>query len=114
MDKSKLAINGGTKAIDRFEGKGQPKIGHEEFLEMAKTWGYPPDIIEEIRKTIEKVDIGPSLVHFNNPSSRVTEMENFVRELFNVKHVMGVSSGTAALHTAYVAADIGCGDEEKI
>jgi len=28
-----------------------------------------------------------------------------------VKNVMGVSSGTGALHTAYVAADIGCGDE---
>ena len=32
---SKLAIDGGAKAIDGFEGKGQPKIGMEEFLEMA-------------------------------------------------------------------------------
>jgi dTDP-4-amino-4,6-dideoxygalactose transaminase len=111
MDKSKLAINGGTKAIDSFEGKGSPKIGHEELLEMADTWGYPPEIIEEIRKVVEKVAIGPSLVHYNNPESKVTQMENLVRELFDVKNVMGVSSGTAALHTAFVAADIGCGDE---
>ncbi len=111
MEKSKLAINGGPKSIDSFEGKGHPKIGHEELLEMAKTWGYPPDIVEEIKKIVEKVNVSPSLVHFNNPNSKVTEMENLVRELFNVKHVMGVSSGTAALHSAYVAADIGCGDE---
>jgi len=111
MEKSKLAINGGPKAIDSFEGKGSPKIDHAELLEMADTWGYPPEIIEEIRKVVEKVDVGPSLVHFNNPNSKVTEMENLVRKLFDVKHVMGVSSGTAALHTAYVAADIGCGDE---
>jgi dTDP-4-amino-4,6-dideoxygalactose transaminase len=111
MDKSKLAINGGQKAIDGFEGKGNPKIGHEELLEMADTWGYPPEIIEEIRKIVEKVPIGPSLVHYNNPESKATQMETLVRELFDVKNVMGVSSGTAALHTAFVAADVGCGDE---
>lgn len=111
MDKSKLAINGGPKAIDNFEGKGNPKIGHEELLEMADTWGYPKEIIEKIKDIIKDVDIGPSLVHFNNPESKVTEMENFVRKLFDIKNVMGVSSGTAALHTAYVACDIGCGDE---
>jgi len=111
MGKSKLAINGGSKAIDGFEGKGNPKIGHEELLEMADTWGYPPEIIEEMRKIVEKVNIGPSLVHYNNPKSKATEMENLVCKLFDVKNVMGVSSGTAALHTAYVAADIGCGDE---
>jgi len=111
MDKSKLAVNGGTKAIDGFKGKGNPKIGHDELLEMADTWGYPPEVIEKIKKVVENVDIGPSLVHFNNPESKVTRMENYVRELFDVKNVMGVSSGTGALHTAYVAADIGCGDE---
>lgn len=111
MEKSKLAINGGPKAIDSFEGNGNPKIDHAEFLEMADTWGYPPEIIEKIRKVIEKVEIAPSLVHYGNPKSKATQVENLVRELFNVKHVMGVSSGTAALHSAYVAADIGCGDE---
>ncbi|MGB9597863.1 MAG: DegT/DnrJ/EryC1/StrS family aminotransferase, partial [Candidatus Poribacteria bacterium] len=111
MEKSKLAINGGPKAIDSFEGKSNPKIDHAELLEMADTWGYPSEIIEEIRKVVEKVEVGPSLVHYGNPRSKATQVENIVRELFNVKHVMGVSSGTAALHSAYVAADIGCGDE---
>jgi len=112
MDKNTLAINGGKKAIQGFEGKGQPKIGHEEFLEMADTWGYSQETIDGIRKVVEKEYFGgPSLVHFGNPQSKVTQMEREVAELFNVKHVMGVSSGTAALHTAYVAADVGCGDE---
>ena len=113
MDKNKLAIDGGEKAIQDFEGEGHPKIGHEEFLEMADTWGYSPETIDGIRQVIEKEDMGggPSLVHYGNPQSKVTQMEELAAELFNVKHVMGVTSGTAALHTAYIAADIGCGDE---
>jgi len=113
MSKNKLAINGGPKAIDGFEGRGKPKIGHEEFLEMADTWGYSQKVIEKIRQIVESegADVGPSLVHFGNPDSKVSQMEKEVAELFKVKHVMGVSSGTAALHTAYVAADICCGDE---
>ena len=111
MSNNELAINGGKKAIDGFDGKRHSKIEHEEFLEMADTWGYPPEIIKELEAVIRKADIGPSLVHYHNPESKVTKMENLVRELFDVKHVMGVSSGTAALHTAFVAADVGCGDE---
>ena len=37
MDKSALAVNRGIKAIEGSEGKGDPKIGHEEFLGMADT-----------------------------------------------------------------------------
>ncbi|MDE0506349.1 MAG: hypothetical protein OXI86_19915, partial [Candidatus Poribacteria bacterium] len=49
MDKSTLAVDGGVKTIDGFEGRGDPKIGHEEFLEMADTWGYSSDTIDKIR-----------------------------------------------------------------
>jgi dTDP-4-amino-4,6-dideoxygalactose transaminase len=51
------------------------------------------------------------LVHYRNDESKATKLEEQVSKLFEVKHVMGVSSGTGALHTAYVAADICCGDE---
>ena len=34
-----LALYGGEKSIKGFEGKGEPKIGVEEFLELADTWG---------------------------------------------------------------------------
>lgn len=113
MNNNTLAINGGEKAIKGFEGKGRPKIGHEEFLEMADTWGYSQETIDEIRKIIEKDDLGggPSLIHYGNPQSKATQFEQEAAELFNVKHALSVTSGTAALHTAYVAADIGCGDE---
>ena len=112
MEENRLAVYGGPKAIEGFEGTGQPKIGHEEFLEMADTWGYAPQTIERIRKVIEKEDLdgGPFLIRYK-PGSKVIQMEEEATERFNVKHVLAVTSGTAALHTAYVAADIGCGDE---
>lgn len=112
MNNNTLAINGGEKAIKGFEGKGKPKIGHEEFLEMADTWGYSQETIDEIRKIVEKEDLGggPFLVRYK-PESKVSQMEQEISELFDVNHVLAVTSGTAALHTAYVAADICCGDE---
>ncbi len=112
MDKNQLAVNGGVKAVDALEGKACPKIGHEEFLEMADTWGYSPQTINQIRKIIEKDDLGngPFLIRYK-PRSKVSQMEAEVAQLFNIRHVLGVTSGTAALHTAYVAADLGCGDE---
>jgi dTDP-4-amino-4,6-dideoxygalactose transaminase len=112
MDKSKLAINGGPKAIQGFEGKSDPKIGNEEFLEMADTWGYSKETIAEIRQVIEQEDLGggPFLVGYK-ANSKVSQMEKYAAELFDVKHILAVTSGTAALHTAYVAADIGFGGE---
>jgi 8-amino-3,8-dideoxy-alpha-D-manno-octulosonate transaminase len=112
MDKGTLAINGGPKAIEGFESKGQPKIGNEEFLEMADTWGYSQETIDEIRKVIDKEDLdgGPYLVGYK-PESKMFQIETEAAELFNVKHILPVTSGTAALHCAYVAADICYGDE---
>lgn len=112
MDKNTLAINGGSKAIEGFEGSGQAKIGHEEFLEIADTWGYSQETIDEIRKVVEKADIGggPFPVAYK-PDSKVFQMEAYAAELLGVKNTIAITSGTAALHTAYVAADICCGDE---
>jgi 8-amino-3,8-dideoxy-alpha-D-manno-octulosonate transaminase len=112
MDKSKLAINGGPKAITGFEGEGEPKIGNEEFLEMARTWGYSQGTIDEIQKIVEKEALGggPFLVGYK-PGSMMHQLETEAGELFNTKHVLPVTSGTAALHCAYVAVDICQGDE---
>lgn len=112
MANDALAINGGPKAIEGFEGKGRPKIGHEEFLEMAHTWGYSKETIEQIRRIVEKEDLGggPYLAAYKS-NSKVFQLQTAVSQLFNVKNVLAVTSGTAALHTAYVAADIGCGAE---
>ncbi|MFC1712571.1 DegT/DnrJ/EryC1/StrS family aminotransferase [Candidatus Poribacteria bacterium] len=112
MDKSKLAINGGTKAIERFDGTGQPKIGDEEFLEIASVWGYSQETIDKIKEAIEKDDLGggPSLVAYTS-ESRMYQLAEKAVELFDVKHAIPVTSGTAALHCAYIAADICQGDE---
>ena len=112
MDKDQLAINGGVKEVGMLEGEACPKIGHEEFLEMADTWGYSSQTINQIREIIEKDDLGdgPFLIRYKS-GSKVLQMETEVGQLFNIRHVLGVTSGTAALHTAYVAADLGCGDE---
>lgn len=110
----KLAMDGGPKAIDSIEGKGQPKIGHEEFLAIADTWGYSPATIERIRAAIEGENLGngPFLNRYYNPRpSKVTQLEKECAELLGVKHVYAVSNCTGALNSAYVAADIGCGDE---
>ena len=112
MNKDALAINGGSKAVLAFEGKRSPKISHEEFLEIADTWGYSQETISQIRHLIERDDlgVGPFLVRYK-PQSKVSQLESQAAALFDVKHVLAVTSGTAALHTAYVAADVGCGDE---
>ena len=112
MDKDTLAIDGGSQAIEGFEGEGQPKLGPEEFLELADTWGYSEETIERIRQVIETEGLngGPYLVRYK-PQSKVSQLELEAERLFNVKHALAVTSGTAALHTAYVAADVGCGDE---
>jgi dTDP-4-amino-4,6-dideoxygalactose transaminase len=112
MGKSELAINGGAKAIGEFEGKGEPKIGNEEFLEMADTWGYSYETIRKIGEIIDKEDMGggPFLVGYK-PESKVFQMEDYVSDLFEVEHVLAVTSGTAALHCAYIAIDICQGDE---
>ena len=66
MNKDALAINGGSKAVLAFEGKGPPKISHEEFLEIADTWGYSQETISQIRHLIERDDlgVGPFLVRY--------------------------------------------------
>lgn len=111
---AKLAIDGGPKAIDGFEGKGEAKIGHEEFLAMADTWGYSPETIERIKEAIESEDLGggPFLNRYYNPRpSKAEQFAEECREIFGAKYTYPVTSGTGALHTAYVAADLGCGDE---
>ncbi|MBD3184986.1 aminotransferase class V-fold PLP-dependent enzyme [Candidatus Poribacteria bacterium] len=112
MDKSKLAINGGPKAIDGFEAKGEAKIGNEEFMEMADTWGYSPEALEKISEIIDedRLSGSPFLVGYK-PNSKVNQLQDEAAEILRAKYVIAVTSGTAALHTAYIAIDINQGDE---
>jgi dTDP-4-amino-4,6-dideoxygalactose transaminase len=109
-----LAVNGGAKAVEEWEGQAQPKIGAEEFLALAETWGYSSRAREKIAKIIaEEGELAsPHLTRYYNPRpSRVQMLEELARELFGVRHALAVNSGTSALNCAYVACGIGPGDE---
>ena len=108
-----LASKGGEKAVKGFRGKHKPKIGVEEFLELADAWGYDSSVIDRIRRIIEKEDIpSPHLARYYNPrGSKVQELEEYAKNLFGVRHALAVNSGTSALSAAYVGCGIGPGDE---
>jgi len=111
---SQLALNGGEKAVKAFEGKSRPKIGVEEFLELADAWGFSPATREKLRKVVEKAPAPLAwLARYYGPRkpTKVDELEAFARKLFGVRHALAVNSGTSALTAAYVACGIGPGDE---
>ena len=68
-DLNGLAVNGGAKTIENFEGVNQPKIGMDEFMELVDTWGYSPKTQEEIRKLVEKErnNPAPHLARYYHP-----------------------------------------------
>jgi len=108
-----LALNGGEKAVQSFRAKPEPKIGAEEFLELADTWGYSPEAIAEIRAIIEKENISsPHLArYYGSRGSKVKELEEYAKTLFGVQHALAVNSGTSALSAAYIGCGLGPGDE---
>ncbi|MBT9138840.1 MAG: 8-amino-3,8-dideoxy-alpha-D-manno-octulosonate transaminase [Syntrophomonadaceae bacterium] len=108
-----LALNSGQKSIKKFEGKDKPKIGIEEFMELADTWGYSVSASAKIKKIIKKENIpAPHLARYYNPGkSKVDKLEEYAVELFGARYALGVNSGTSALNAAYVGCGIGPGDE---
>lgn len=89
-DPSKLAIEGGEKAV-----KPPPAAGPR--------WGEPE------RKQLEAMLKQNSLFYWQGPQTK-TLIDRF-REFCPVKHVHTCSSGTAAIHIAVASAGIGLGDE---
>ena len=111
-----LALHGGPKAVDQIEGKGEPKIGVEEFMAIAERFGFPGTVQEEIRAVISNEDLGPGpnlgrYITSYPPATKGEAFEKLARETFSRKYALGVSSGTAALHSAFVAAGVGPGTE---
>ncbi|MCX7653972.1 MAG: DegT/DnrJ/EryC1/StrS family aminotransferase [Fervidobacterium sp.] len=66
-----------------------------------------PDVGEEELAEIKKVLESGWLIQ----GDKVYEFENMVKRYLNVKHVLAVSNGTAALHLALLALGISQGDE---
>ena len=94
MEQLNLAKNGGSAAISGFEGKTHPKVGNEEFLALARRFGYPDEAIHSIDKAIAGIDLGegPFLGGYHD-GSNMRKIEELGSKLFNVKHVFPVSSG---------------------
>lgn len=114
-DKQLLALQGGMKAVATIQGKGRPKIGIEEFMSLAERFGFSKPTRRKMKALLDKEDIGsgPFLANYYSglKESKVQAYERTARELFKVPYAIGVSSGTGALHSAFVAAGVGPGTE---
>lgn len=110
-----LALQGGQQAVSRIEGRGEPKIGIDEFMSIADRFGFAPPTLRAIRKLLERDErtTGPYLANYYSglKQTKVQAYEAAARTLFGVKYAIGVSSGTGALHAAFVAAGVGPGTE---
>ncbi|NLT43276.1 MAG: aminotransferase class I/II-fold pyridoxal phosphate-dependent enzyme [Anaerolineae bacterium] len=112
-----LAINGGQKAVAAFEAEHSyrgPKVGLDEFLAIADTFGYSPEAQAKMRTLLSEEDesVNPQLTRYYNPRpSRVAMFEEKARQVFGSNYALGVNSGTSALMSAYVAAGVGPGTE---
>ncbi|NOY83182.1 MAG: DegT/DnrJ/EryC1/StrS family aminotransferase [Kiritimatiellaeota bacterium] len=116
-DHPELALNGGEKAFASRTGRAQPKVGVEEFLSIAERFGFKPDALERLRKTVGNEDLegnGPNLARyicaFPAPP-KGEEFERLAKEIFGVQHALSITSGTAALHCAFHAVGVGPGAE---
>ena len=115
-DQQQLALHGGPQAVARIEGKAEPKIGVDEFMAIAERFGFPNTVQEEIRAVISNEDLGsgPNLGRYvtsRPPATKGEAFEQLARETFGRNFALGVSSGTAALHSAFVAVGVGPGTE---
>jgi dTDP-4-amino-4,6-dideoxygalactose transaminase len=110
-----LALSGGMKAVSRVEGHGAPKIGIEEFLSVAERFGFSRKGMTRLRAAAEAEDwgAGPFLANYYSglKESKVEAYERVARKQFGAKYALAVNSGTAALHSAFVAAGVGPGTE---
>jgi dTDP-4-amino-4,6-dideoxygalactose transaminase len=113
----KLAIEGGPKAFEQMRGKAEPKLGVEEFMSVAARFGFGAEALERIRNAVSDGDLregGANLGRYYCPFPDLLagpRLEALARETFGVKHALSVSSGTAALHAAFVAVGVGPGTE---
>ena len=113
----KLAIDGGPAAAARRTGRPHPKIGIEEFLSIARRFGFSQEALARIAAAVSEEDLiggGPNLARriLAFPAPAVgEEYEALARAKFGVRHAVSLSSGTAALHCACAAIGVGPGTE---
>ena len=112
MSANQLAVNGGPKAVDSLEGRSEPKIGLEEFMELVDLWVDDPAAKQQIAATVAAAGPrSPFLFRYYNEASKVVQFETELKAAFGCRHALGVNSGTSALIAAMVAAGVGPGTE---
>lgn len=111
----RLALQGGMKAVSSIEGKGEPKIGPEEFMAVARRFGFNESALEQIEDIIRGEDwgTGPFLANYYSglEETCVEKFEKTARQVFGTDYALGLNSGTSALHAAFVAVGAGPGTE---
>ncbi len=109
------ALQAAQKAVTRGERRGEPKIGIDEFMSVAERFGLSQGALEKVRAIVEAEDWGegPFLGNYYSglPETKVEAFERTAREIFGTRYARGVSSGTAALHSAFVAVGVCPGTE---
>ncbi|MHB0937731.1 MAG: DegT/DnrJ/EryC1/StrS family aminotransferase [Armatimonadota bacterium] len=118
MTASELAINGGPKAVERLTGTVIPKIDMAEFLSVAERFGFSEAALERIKAAVSEEDMpdgGPNFARYWCPKpadkAKGPAFEALAREKFGVPYALSVSSGTGALHAAFVGVGVGPGTE---
>lgn len=111
-----LALHGGPQAFPGMVGQPQPKIGVEEFMSLAQRFGFSAATLERIEAAVKAEDwgVGPNLARYataHPPETKGRAFEASARQKFDIDYALGVSSGTAALHCAFIAAGVGPGTE---
>ncbi len=113
----RLAVDGGPKAFPGMTGKKQPKIGVDEFLAIARRFGFSAAAMKRIEAAVSNDDLHggeANLARYYCPYPELAsgpKYEALAREKFGVKYALPVSSGTGALHAAFIAAGVGPGTE---
>ena len=115
--RQKLAIAGGQKAFAKMRGRRRPKIGAEDFLAVAQRFGFKPEALARLRAVVSDDDLLDGAAHLVRYYCQFPDLvagprfEALAREKFAVKYALAVSSGTAALHAAFIAVGVGPGTE---
>ncbi len=110
-----LALQTAYRAAGSADSRGEPKVGVEEFMSIAERFGFSREALAKVRSAVQSEDMGagPFLASHQCglPESKVEAFQRTARQIFGVEHAMGASSGTGALHAAFVAVGVGPGTE---
>ncbi|MCC6698572.1 MAG: DegT/DnrJ/EryC1/StrS family aminotransferase [Candidatus Hydrogenedentes bacterium] len=110
-----IALQGSMRAVTQISAKGEPKIGVDEFMALCTRFGLSKKTLDRIRKAVNEEDWGegPFLANYYSglKESCVQAFQRTARELFGSPYAIGTSSGTGALHGAFVAVGAGPGTE---